>query len=721
MADNKIKISADVSAIRKSLLDVSKEVKHLGKSKVAIFDQSQKNFLEKEAKKHLVGIRSEIEANNKKILLATKLMDKEGRSLREQVKTRKKISSLIKEQVKLQKDAERLQTMSTSTAAQPKGIMGRLGGMLGGVGSKLGMGSLLKGGALGLALGTGAFAVGRARKAYSTFEGGIDDRLKLRGRGVGDMNLSDSEGAASVGLNAQSMRRARLASMDVFGKGGSTQNAVMQRAAFERNFGLEQGTSRGIGSQLRGTLGGAGAEKATMQIQASLIASGITDEIGPYLETAASMLSTINEKGITFTSSAMGVLSDLASRDGVSAERAGRLATGVDSAIRGSSGEANAFFQQAFSSAGLGGGTLGGIQASIRSGGLFGANLGADSLIGDADRRALESVGLGRNDASQRAGGILNKINELFSPQEGDNAQQTNDRNIQKLDFTRRTFGLSSEVEAANVLELLKSVRDGSKSREEAEKELQKIQSGNSELGNLKMINKSTEASVSILKDIRQSMLDEAGENLAPIFRTIDKTMMKLDATLSAMMGFFGIEAPDVAAKEGLSGSGAVTQEELDQFTAGDPEAQKKFKAELRSNYDANEKRIQELESKRSGDGRLIGDDLRELQKAESRRSNFMETAGNIGADLNKEEFSFSNNNRTQAQSLSPQNGMQNIADILSKMVTVDNKKQSTPVDTETPAILNGILNETRRGNATRERMSRKPSNTVPAKTLKSN
>lgn len=723
MAENKIKISADVTAIRKSLIDVSKDVKDLGKSKVAIFDQKQKDFLEKEAKKHLVGIRAEMDANNKKILLATKLMDKEGRSLKEQLQTRKKISVLIKEQVKLQKDSAKIQDLSSNVASQPKGIMGKLSGMMPGrMGGGMGIGGMLKGGALGLALGAGAFAVGRARKAYGTFDEGINDRLALRGRGVGDMTLNDKDAAASAGLNAQSMRRSRLASMDVFGKGGSTQQAVMQRASFERNFGIEQGSMRDIGGQLRGQLGGGGAEKASMQIQASLIASGITDEIGPFLETSATMLSTINEKGITFTSSAMGVLADLASRDGVSAERAGRLATGVDSAIRGSSGEANAFFQQAFSGAGLGGGTLGGIQASIRSGGLFGADIGSDSLIGGADRKALESIGLGKNDSSQRAGGILNKIDELFSPQKGDNEQQINDRNIQKLDFTRRTFGLSSEVEAANVLELLRSVESGDKTREEAEKQFQKIQSGNSELGNLKLINKSTEASVGILKDIRKSILDEAGENLAPLFRGIDKTMMKLDATLSAMMGFFGIEAPDVAAKEGLSGAGAITQEELDQFTGGDAESKKKFQSNLRDNYDANEAKIKDLEKRQTKDGRIIGDDHREYMDAQRRRKNFQATGKNTGTSFEKRGALFPNGEHGGMAKPSnlADDGLKDMFSGLSDLLSgKDSKSSATTSDNETPLLLKRIADATDKGNATRDRIARKPQGGAPNKTMR--
>jgi hypothetical protein len=716
--DNKIKISADVSAIKKSLLDVSKEVKNLGKSKVAIFDQNQKNFLEREAKKHLSDIRQEMEKNNKKMLLATKLLNKEGRSLKEQMQTRKKMTAIIKEQVKLQKDAAKLQDVSSSMAAKPGsgGIMSRIRGMMPG---GMGMGSLLKGGALGLALGVGGFAVGRARAANNTFNTGINDRLALRGRGVGDMTLNDREGAAAVGLNSQSMRRSRLASMDIFGEAGSTQQAVMQRAAFERNFGLQQGTSRNIGSQLRGTLGGSGAQEATMQIQASLIASGITDEIGPYLETAANMLSEINEKGITFSGAAMGLLAQLASQDGVSAERAGRLATGIDSAIRGSSGESNAFFQQVFSRAGIGGGTLGGIQAAIRSGGFFGANTNADALISGSDKAMFQRTGIGGNNMQSIAQNTLGQLDQLFAPGENDNQTQKDNKRLQRLDFVRRTFGLSSEVEAANVEQLLQQAASGQKSEDEVRKEFTKIQSGNSELGNLQAINKSTEASVQILKDIRSSVLDETGEQLAPLFRTIDKTMMKLDATLSAMMSFFGIDAPDAAAKEGLTGSSSMTADELEQYTAGDSTSQKNFKEELKANYNANEKMIEDLKKNATSDGRLLGDDHRKYQEAMAKRKNFNSTASNLGMSFEENGFLFpqgSSGGMRGNMNIASDNGMQQLLDGLTAVIKPKDKEKSKE-NNDQLLILKDVADNIKKGNATRERMSRKPAAALPNKT----
>lgn len=641
--DNKIKISADTSAIKKSLLDLSKEVKDLGKSKVSIFDKSQKDFLSKEAKKHMKDIQGQIDKNNKSIIATTKLLNQEGRTLQQNLKTRQRLTNMMKKQVELQKDLGKLNTMSTNLGGGGgKGILGKLGGLFGkgGGGSMMGLGGMARFlGPMGLALGAGGFAVSRAMKANNTFRGGIGDRMSLRGRGVTDMNLQDKEGAAEVGLNAQSMRRARLASMDVFGETGSTQQAVMQRAAFERNFGLERGTIAQAGEGVRSSLGGAGAEKAMMTMQASLIASGITDEIGPYLETAAGMLTTINEKGITFNDSAMGLLADLASKDGVAAERAGRLSTGIDAAIRGSTGESNAFFQQVFSKAGIGGGSLGGIQAAMRSGGLFGANTDADALLSDKDKAMFKRTGIGGNNMKRVAGQTLNTLDELFGTDEQNSKlsqEQQDNKRLQRLDFVRRTFGLQSEVEAGNVEQLLKSARDGSKSEAEVKKELNKIQSGNTELGNLQSINKTAAAQTQILKDIHESILDEAGEDLAPIFNTMDKTMMKLDATLTSLMNFFGIESPDSVVDQGMKGQDVIDKDSFDAMTGGDKKKAAKMKQELDDQIKAKEKELQDLGPAQAYSHRYgIGDpNFHKREKLKGELGNLKESQENIGAPI---------------------------------------------------------------------------------------
>jgi hypothetical protein len=111
----------------------------------------------------------------------------------------------------------------------------------------LGIGGMLLGGG---ALAAGAYGVSRIMAAreklmakaliteldYVVAEYQILTRLIVRA-------------CYAAGLNSLSLRSSRLRDMDVFGAGGASQKAVIQRAQFERNFGVEEGTLSGIGSQ----------------------------------------------------------------------------------------------------------------------------------------------------------------------------------------------------------------------------------------------------------------------------------------------------------------------------------------------------------------------------------------------------------------------------------------------------------------------------------------
>lgn len=698
--DNKIKISADTSSIKKSILELSKDVKDLGKSKVAIFDKEQQKFLKDEATSHMEALKQKIDANNKSILTSTKLLNKEGRTLQDNLKTRQRISNMMKKQVEYQKEMQKLQTVIPSKP----GIMGRTKGAISGI---PGIGGTLSkmAGPMGIAAMLAGFGVSRARKAYSTFEGGIQDRVALRGRQVGDLNLNNPEEAAKAGLDPFSMRRARLQSMDIFGRAGSTQKAVTQRAAFERNFGIQRGTLAQAGQGMRQSLGGAGAEKAMMTMQAGLIASGITDEIGPFLETAAGMLTQINEKGITFNDSAMAFLADVASRPGVAAERVGRFATGIDSAIRGSSGESNAFFQQVFSNAGIGGGTLGGIQAAIRSGGFFGANTEADALLSASDKAMFKRTGIGGQNMKSIAGGTLNQLDQLFG-NEQTNAQlpqeQKDAKRLQRLDFVRRTFGLKSEVEAGNVEELLKSAQAGKITKEEFKKKFENIQQGDTELGNLRKINKSAEGQIEILKSIHKSILDTAGEDLAPIFSGIDRTMMKLDATLSAIMGFFGIKTVQEQVTEATKGNDVITKEEYDNMTMGEPGAERQFKEGFRENYTANEEAISKMGDVSYASMRRDPAGHEKYMKYQDllrKRGRFEETSSNLGIGLHEDKMQGTGAyiGRPKTTGLSQNTVTKEVMDFMKGVIPTPDKVRGTDNDM-TPLLRE--INETQKRTA---------------------
>ncbi len=727
----KIRIEGDNKAIRKSILEVGKDIKELGKSKVQMFDKSQRDFLKKEAVAGLLAVNKQLQDNGKQIRLNTMLQNKQGKSLQEQVMVRQRLTELMKKQVALQKNARDFEDLKSSVTITPKkGILRR---EMDALKERFGSG-LMKMGLLGIGGAAGALAISRARKAVGVFEGGVSDRVGLRGRGVGNMELEDPSRAERAGMSALDVRRARLSSMDVFGRSGSSQAAVTQRGAVERNFGMGAGTLTGLGGQMRGQLGGRGADKAVMTIQASLIASGITDEIGPYLETSAAMLTQLNERGFTFNDSALAVLNSLA-RSGASPERAGRIIGGVDQAIKGSSGEANAIFQQIFSGAGVGGKTVGGLQAAIRSGGLFGANLEDNSLVGKTDKGALSQAGIGGRTGQRVASSAVRMFDKMFgTDQEIDKLLQGNSkqkqagatRRIQRMNFIKNTFGLESEVQAAEVNTMLRQMADpetSSKKRAEIEKNIKDLQSGGTELGNLKLISKSVEGNWEETKKLHETVQDALGAKIAPAFLLMDKTMMKLDLVLTALLDFFGIKTPSERAAQALTGESVTSRSDVDQFTMGDPAQQREFAGKFADEMGKKEERLRELDrmeadaQKPGGRGRLTVRETGERQTLRDQLGNMR--ASEIGRPADDDRV------MTRGTG-GPVTGQESILDGMMRGVFEAKPKSSVPMPkpAEDPAkILSDIKGQLVRGNRVNERNERntRKTGTVPAGTGRTN
>jgi len=121
----KIRITGDTSEIKKSILDLSKDVKEIGKSKVAIFDKTQRDFLTKEASLHMKQLNTDMAANGKQILLNTKLQNKQGRSLKEQARTRERLLKLMQKQVGFQKEMQKIESLQAQPGKKG-GIFGRM-------------------------------------------------------------------------------------------------------------------------------------------------------------------------------------------------------------------------------------------------------------------------------------------------------------------------------------------------------------------------------------------------------------------------------------------------------------------------------------------------------------------------------------------------------------------------------------------------------------------
>lgn len=555
----KLKIDGDTSGIKRSLLDLSKTLKSMEKSQIELMTPDTKKLIRGEAQKHFKALDTEIKNMQKSLKENVEIHKKSIKGSKEELvlkhqilDVQNKINVATRQQ---QQVAGIAQTLGGGGARSPGaggGILNRIG-RIPGLSRVGGLGRILGLGVGGAVAGAGAFGLSRLQAGFGTFQGGIQNRLGLMGRGVGDLELNDPRGAANVGLNAVSMRQARLRDMDVFGRGGASQSSVIQRAGFERGFGLQGGALSGIGGGLRKGLGGQGAEKAVMQLQAQLIASGIRDEIGPWLESSSNMLIQLNENGFTFNDSALAAFSALAKATG-RPEKSARLMTSVDQAIRGSQGEANAFFQTVFGDAGIGAGTIGGAQAAIRSGGLFGLNL--DTLgggINSKDREMFEALGMGGDTGSKVARKTLDRLDRMFPEEKGATREQKSLQRLSRNRFMMRAFGTGSEVDAAKITKLLEIISTGSEpQRKKAKKDLEGLREGNSQLGNLKAINASSAGALNILKNLQTTQSDILGGRIAPAVEIMRDAVIRIDTMIGGIVGFLGGTTPGEALKGGL-------------------------------------------------------------------------------------------------------------------------------------------------------------------------
>lgn len=559
-----IKISGDTSELRKSILDLSKLVnKELGKSKIELFTPDTKKFMRNEAVAQAEAIRKQID----KIKESTKkhqqaIADvvkgsKEELKIREKIlKAQQHISKLEGQRGKASNLAEQLQGPGfmkqfgkfsglSSLLKGAKGLGGG-GGFLAGAGGLLGLGGLAAAG----------YGVSRVMAARQTYGEGNDARLMLRGRGVTDMAPTNEKAMLNAGLNSLTLRQARLRDMNVFGREGATQESVIKRAQFERNFGVEEGTLSGIGAGFRSSMGGKGADKTLMKLQASLIASGITDAIGPYLETAANMLTELNERGFTMDDSVLALFNSMA-KTGMGEGRISQLAMGADQGIRGATGESNAFFQSIFNKAGIGGGTIGGTQAAMRMGGLFGVDLSKYKGMGGIDRKMFETLGIGGGGHMQNvAKSTLGTLDQLFgNPKDVEKQMRSENKQtresgalkrLSRLRYVMQAFQLKDEGQAAEVEGLLgKAAKASPQERSKIMKQIKNMKEDTPELQNLKAINNSNDGIYNILKNQKTSTEDAIGEALSGAFNTTNELLNSIDKAILALAKFFtGYETP---------------------------------------------------------------------------------------------------------------------------------------------------------------------------------
>jgi hypothetical protein len=336
---------------------------------------------------------------------------------REEMELRKKIIDSYRIQNRLAKENGELQKLSKSGfggGGSGEGIVDKLAGN---VGSILKMGATLLGGG---AIAAGVMAITKGIQATNQYVAGTPNRNRLQGLGVKDQNFGSADQLSRAGLTEQDMIGRRIDATSALGRQGTSNDTEMQKASFERAYGLQGGTMTGVATSLRGTMGGAGANDAQTKLQSTIMAAGIEDALGPYLESMTTLLTSINENGTTSTSDIMGLMARLTKDGSRTPEQMGKTFAGINGAMQNSSGEANAFLQTAFARAGIGGGTVGGTKFALSSGGLFGMNGGELSKRGyNADLlKNMGSAGM-LGEGKGGIGGRTDAMMDLFKQSGG--------------------------------------------------------------------------------------------------------------------------------------------------------------------------------------------------------------------------------------------------------------------------------------------------------------
>ena len=511
-----LKISANTSEVKKSLLDLSRDVRNVGKTKVSVFSDDDKKFIRTELKKELEGMKAQFRANKDEIAKLVKEQQSLEKGTKAELEARKKILEAYRQQARLAKqmgEVEGAGDVGGKGIGNLLGGLGKGGGGFGGFGKNL-LGSF--GGPAGLAL---AAAYGVAGKktwdAGRAFVGEAPSRVRLQGMGIqaGPENLN-SEQLAEAGLSEMDLVNRRAQAASRLGRQGASRGSILQQARFERAYGLEEGSMTNVATSLRSTFGGRGADVAQAKIQASIQAAGIEDGLAPYLETMTDLLSDINSNGVTNSTEMISLFAQMAKDGKRTPELIADTFKGVNQAVKGSSGEANAFFLTAFARAGIGRGRIGSTQLNLESGGLFGLDKGE---IAKQNNPALVSQMEGAGyfqGVGARSGALLNQFKRSAGMREGQNISDITDLD-QKERMTmlaNSAFGTKGES-GWQALQTLESVKQGLMTAKEGSKKLEELQAGDDPVSKrLDKINSSIAGQTTVIENIGKTLTSSLGQ-----------------------------------------------------------------------------------------------------------------------------------------------------------------------------------------------------------------
>lgn len=577
MAHN-IKVSADFTSVKKSITEISSALKDLSKKQsVSLFDKESIEFLKGAASDALSSMQNDMDSLTAKSKALRDEYRQEGQSLDQLAKKRHEILTLDKERLKLQGDMNKLDKNSSAAGIGGGGGKGGLAGFGAGILSALskipgvaklaGIGAAgataMSGGSLaGLALGTAAVAGGyygyrRGSEGYDQYSQGLDSRIKLRGRGVNDVNGLHS-GLSSLGYGSEDIRQAQIQSSESFGSANSGTEDIYKRAKFAKGVGLDLGQVQGVGGQLRSSMGVDQASKAFANLQGNIIAKGIKDAVGPYLETAASMLTDLNENGMGFDKGALDALGNMVSKTGISAERASSTIMGVNQSIQGATGERSAFYQTVAANMGLGGGTLGGSKEAANVG-LFGLDPEKSKKMLDPKQyKHFQEMGLmgGPGYFKKWVEGIEKQVSQFPDTKEGD---------LMKGKFLVSNGighgGAESGLAELNLMK--KAATEGGKTYSDLKSDF------NSPEENMK----------GILGEAQQ-INEILGMKIAPKIADAEKAQNSMDRTLLGIAQRMGVDMPD---EKGVKTKPNAALKGLDAITNGLSDVMLEYLTQIRS------------------------------------------------------------------------------------------------------------------------------------------
>lgn len=509
-----LKISANTSEVKKSLLDLGKDVKNLGKTKISIFSEEDRKFVKGELKQELSLMKAKLAENRAEISKMIKEQTKLTKGSKEELDHRKKILSAYQQQTKLASQMDKVNKQQKSM-----GGFGGMGGSGGGPGGIMGLLGKLGGLAAGATLAVGGLALVRGYQASQQYQQGANNRVRLRGiTGAGASSI-DPEQLARAGMTEQDFINRKIAATSRLGRQGGSDQSVLEQAKFERAYGLEGGTMTNIAGSLRGSFGGQGADSTQAKLQASVLATGMEDAIGPYLEQATDLLADINKNGITNTDEMIRSFAELTKDGKRTPEQIAEAFKTIDQSVKGASGESSAFYQTAFSRGGIGGGTIGATKLAMSSGGISG--LSEDELLKRGYNPDLVKNMKGAGfmaGTGERSGAILSQ----FKKSAGIGGQ-----NIGDVKDINTMVGLSSMANSVmgtegmqgfDALQMMEKVQNKQMTQKQFDDKLKEMRDNKDpSVQRLSKINESLEGQTAILRDINTNLMENLGKSAVKV------------------------------------------------------------------------------------------------------------------------------------------------------------------------------------------------------------